>query len=44
MVDVSLVSEAAWYETRRRAEVIRPLAERDHRKQITVLQRTLAFR
>jgi putative transposase len=30
MVDVSLVSEAAWCEARRRAEVIRPLAERDH--------------
>jgi putative transposase len=31
VVDVSLVSEAAWCEARRRAEVIRPLAERDPR-------------
>ncbi|MGH7109722.1 MAG: Mu transposase C-terminal domain-containing protein [Stellaceae bacterium] len=31
MVDVSLVSEAAWCEARRRAEVLRPLAERAHR-------------
>lgn len=31
MVDVSLVSEAAWCEARRRAKVLRPLAERAHR-------------
>lgn len=31
MVDVSLVPEATWREARRRADIIRPLAERDHR-------------
>ena len=31
MADLSLIPEAAWSEARRRAEVIRPLAERDHR-------------
>ena len=31
MVDVSLVPEAAWHESRRRAEVIRPLVESTHR-------------
>lgn len=31
MADLSLVSKAAWCEARRRAEVIRLLAERDHR-------------
>ncbi len=36
MVDLSLISEAAWSEARRRAEVIRPLAERDHRPRYMV--------
>ena len=31
MADLSLIPEAAWREARRRAEVIRPLADRDHR-------------
>jgi putative transposase len=31
VTDLSLIPEAAWSEARRRAEVIRPLAERDHR-------------
>ena len=31
MADLSLIPEASWSEARRRAEVIRPLAERDHR-------------
>ena len=31
MADLSLIPEAAWSEARRRAEVIRPLAARDHR-------------
>ncbi len=31
MADLSLIPEAAWSEARRRAEVIRPLADRDHR-------------
>ncbi len=31
MPDLSLVSEAAWREAQRRAEVIRPLAERESR-------------
>jgi len=31
MSDMSLVPEAAWREAQRRAEVIRPLAERDSR-------------
>jgi hypothetical protein len=31
LADLSLVSEAAWCEARLRAEVIRPLAERNHR-------------
>ena len=30
MADLSLIPEAAWSEARRRAEVIRPLADRDH--------------
>ena len=30
MADLSLFPEASWSEARRRAEVIRPLAERDH--------------
>ncbi len=31
MADLSLIPEAAWSEARRRAEVIRPLANREHR-------------
>ena len=31
VVDVSIVPEAAWREAQRRAEVIRPLLENDHR-------------
>jgi hypothetical protein len=31
MVDVSLIPEAAWRKAQRRAEVIRPLTERDLR-------------
>ena len=31
VVDVSIVSEAAWREAQRRAEVIRPVLEKDHR-------------
>ena len=31
MVDVSIVPEVAWREAQRRAEVIRPLLESDHR-------------
>ena len=36
MADLSLISEAAWIEARRRAEVIRPLAERNHRPRYMV--------
>jgi hypothetical protein len=31
MADLSLIPEAAWREAERRAEVIRPLAERERR-------------
>jgi putative transposase len=31
VADLSFIPEAAWSEARRRAEVIRPLSERDHR-------------
>jgi putative transposase len=33
MVDLALISDAAWREAQRRAEVIRPLAERGRRPQ-----------
>jgi putative transposase len=36
VADLSLIPEAAWSEARRRAEVIRPLAERDHRPRYMV--------
>ncbi len=36
MADLSLIPEAAWSEARRRAEVIRPLAGRDHRPRYMV--------
>ena len=36
MTDLSLIPEAFWSEARRRAEVIRPLAERDHRSRSMV--------
>ena len=36
MADLSLIPEASWSEARRRAEVIRPLAERDHRPRYMV--------
>ena len=36
MADLSLIPEAAWSEARRRAEVIRPLADRDHLRRYMV--------
>ncbi len=36
MIDLSLIPEAAWSEARRRAEVIRPLADRDRRPRAMV--------
>jgi len=37
MADLSLISDAAWREARRRAEVIRPLAERERRPRHLIL-------
>jgi len=36
VTDLSLIPDAVWSEARRRAEVIRPLAERDHRSRSMV--------
>jgi len=43
MADLSLISDAAWREARRRAEVIRPLAERERRPRHLILAAAAAL-